>query len=107
MFKYKLGDKVLYNNKEYEIIRRGCPDILDEEPRIRYVIKNGDERIFDVEEQELSTISRFTIKVIDNENNNEYVYFTNKYTLSTNQYFDEHTISSQAVSLRFKSILKL
>ena len=51
MFKYKLGDKVLYNNKEYEIIRRGCPDILDEEPRIRYVIKNGDERIFDVEEQ--------------------------------------------------------
>lgn len=104
MFKYKLEDKVLYNNKEYEIIRRSCLDILDEEPRLRYMIKNGDERIFNVEEQELSPIPRFTIKVIDNEDNNECVYFTDKYTLrNKNQHFD--TMFRQLVSLQFESIL--
>ncbi|WP_297131703.1 hypothetical protein [Terrisporobacter sp.] len=103
MFKYNLGDKVLYN-KEYEIIRRGYLDILDEEPRIRYMIKNGDKRIFNVEERELSTTPRFTIKVIDNEDNNECVYFTDKYTLrNKNGHFD--TMSRQVVGLQFESIL--
>lgn len=85
MFKYNLGDKVLYKHEEYKIDKRRYDDSLnDKEPFIIYSIKSGDKTIL-VDEQELSTTSKYTIKIIDNKNSDEYNYSVDTISLYTDQ----------------------
>ncbi|MBC6695227.1 hypothetical protein H9L25_00345 [Terrisporobacter mayombei] len=106
MFKFKIGEKVLYKNKPYRIINRVYTGI-----DLWYdlqTIEKGKSILF-VHELALKPISKYTIKIINNENNNEHVYLTNDISIENetihinNKHFTD--ISGELTNLKFISSL--